>query len=496
MVLVANTSNGERWRTTTGAGGRYFLEYLTVGGPYRIEVRAVGFEPAVRDSVFLRLGQRLTTDFTLAPAVVQLEEITVTGLADPMLSAARTGPAQVFPDSLIARLPLNVRAYTELALLSPQVTISSNGGLSFSGQHDRYNSIQVDGATNNDFFGSAASGNGTPGWAVGLNSFTPEAVKELQVLTAPFDVRYGNFAGGLINAVTRSGSNRVEGSVLGYLEGSGISGDHSDDFTSGEFGFTFGAPIARDRVALFLDAAVRRQVFPQYVVEPGSDTTGVGIRHESLVRFQDLLRRHGVDPGTFSAGAFRAPTRNLFAKVTAQLGVNSRLELSHNYGHGNAQNRTGERGYDLYALSSNGRETPRPSMRRGWRGRPASAPASRTSCCSRGWTTGGAVFPTPRSRRSWSPPTRGSCWPAAPSSAWARDRVHHLGADRQLRRHGGKPPAYRRDPRRADRSGGRRAAGAEWAMAFPQPGLPGARRSRRSTTETSRAAPMPRSSSR
>ena len=370
MVLVANTSNGERWRTTTDPRGRYFVEYLTVGGPYRVEVKALGFEPAVRDSIFLTLGQRLTAHFTLAPAVLQLEEITVTGRDDPRLSAARTGPAQIIRDSTIARLPVKGRDYTELAILSPQVTKTPNGGLSFAGQHDRYNSIQVDGTNNNDLFGSARSGNGTPGWAVGLTAFTPEAVRELQIITAPFDVRYGNFAGGLINAVTRSGSNRVEGSIVGYLEDSDLSGTDSSgsrgaDFNRKEIGLTLGAPIVRDRVAIFLNASLRRQVFPQSVPAPTSDTTGgadsagVGIRYQSLVRFQDILREdYDVEPGSFSAGSTSAPSRNLFAKVTAQLGVNSRLEVSHNYGHGNDRQETGERVYGTYSLSSHGSETP------------------------------------------------------------------------------------------------------------------------------------------
>jgi hypothetical protein len=364
---VTNTSNGERWQTATSARGRFFIEYLSVGGPYRIEVHAVGYQPAQRDSIFLALGQRLTAQFVLVPAIPQLEEITVTGKADPRFSSAHTGPAQIISDSMIARLPVRVRAYTELALLSPQVTISPNGGLSFGGQHDRFNSIQVDGVTNNDLFGCACSGTGTPGWAVGLNTFTPEAVKELQVVSAPFDVRYGNFAGGLINAVTRSGSNQVEGSIVGYIEGSalsGSSGNQVNDFSRGEFGFTLGAPIVRDRVALFVNAAVQRQVFDQSVPAPGSDTTGgadsagVGIRHQSLVRFQNILRRDGVEPGAFTRGDFSAPTQNFFAKLTVQLGVNSRLELSHNYGHGTARDETGPRSPGFYGLSSNGRETP------------------------------------------------------------------------------------------------------------------------------------------
>ena len=86
-------------------------------------------------------------------------------------------------------------------------------------------------------------------------------MKELQVVTAPFDVRYGNFAGGLINAVTRSGSNQVEGSILGHLESSGLygkdaSGSRGAEFNRKELGLTFGAPIVRDRVAFFLNAAL------------------------------------------------------------------------------------------------------------------------------------------------------------------------------------------------------------------------------------------------
>jgi hypothetical protein len=123
IVQVTNTSNGERWQTTTGARGRYFLEHLSVGGPYRIEVRAVGFEPARRDSIRLALGQRLTVHFRLTPAVVLLEEITVTA-EDPRFSASRTGPALIISDSLIARLPSIGHDYTDLALLSPQVSRS------------------------------------------------------------------------------------------------------------------------------------------------------------------------------------------------------------------------------------------------------------------------------------------------------------------------------------------------------------------------------------
>jgi len=361
-VRILNHSNGERWEAATNARGIYVVEYLSVGGPYRIEVRAVGYRPAARDSILLALGQRLTLDFVLAPAVLELEEVTVVAEAGG-LEGARTGPTRIVNDSTIARLPIGGRGYPELALLAPQVTISPNGGLTFAGTHDRLNSIQVDGASNTDLFNSAGSGAGTPGWAVGLNSFTPEAVKEIQVVSAPFDVRYGSFAGGLINAVTKSGGNRVEGSVHGYVEGSDLSGDDEEvvgSYANDELGITVGTPIVRDRLALFVDASLRRQVTPQVFPAPTAESAGdeVGIPYDSLVRFQEALRRYGVEPGSFSAGTVRAPTRNVFGKITLQLGVNSRLELSHNYGHGTLEDETGPRVPDQYALSSYGSHTP------------------------------------------------------------------------------------------------------------------------------------------
>jgi hypothetical protein len=351
-VHVVNTSSGERWQTKTNARGRYFLEYLSVGGPYRIEVRAVGYTPARRDFVRLGLGHRLTTDFTLIPAAVQLEEIAVTGAADPRLSDDRTGPAQIIPDGTIGRLPVRGRDFTELAVLAPQVTKSPNGGLSFAGQHDRLNSIQVDGINNNDPFGRHQSGNGSAGWENGLRALPPEAIEEIQVLSAPFDVRYADFAGGLINAVTKSGTNQVEGSIQGYLEstdlnGTDITGSRGDQYARRELGLTLGAPIVRNRVAVFVSAATIREGRPQAVPAPSSGTL-----YDSLGRFQELLRDYGVEPGGISEGTFHAPSVNLLVKTTAQLGVNNRLVLSHDYRHGEIRDETLGRSPESYSLSS------------------------------------------------------------------------------------------------------------------------------------------------
>ena len=94
VITVTNTFNGERWRTATRAHGRYVLEYLSLGGSFTLQVRAIGYAPVERGGIALSLGERRRVDFILAPVVVDLPELTVTAAADPVLNAGRTGPAQ------------------------------------------------------------------------------------------------------------------------------------------------------------------------------------------------------------------------------------------------------------------------------------------------------------------------------------------------------------------------------------------------------------------
>jgi hypothetical protein len=204
-ITVTNTSDGERWQTVTHARGRYSFEYLSIGGPYTVEAKAIGFEPARSADILLSLGERRRIDFSLAPAVVQLPEVVVNARTDPRLNAGRTGPAQTITGALATRLPIPHQDFSRLILLSPQAVLTQDSGVSIAGQSDQLNGLQIDGATNSDLGGiSGLSGFGTPGSASGVRTLSVEAIRELQIAIAPFDVRYGGFAGGLVNAVTRS----------------------------------------------------------------------------------------------------------------------------------------------------------------------------------------------------------------------------------------------------------------------------------------------------
>jgi Carboxypeptidase regulatory-like domain len=364
-VSITNITNGERWQTATQSGGRYVLEYLSPGGSYTAEVRAIGFEPAHISGIVLSVGERELIDFNLVRQVVTLPELT-SSAPDRLVGFGGGGPAQIITDTLSSQLPVRGRDFFKLIYLSPQAVPSPNGGVSIAGQPDRLNGLQIDGATNNDLAGYAGgTGVETPGSPTGIRTLSVEAVRELQVVTAPFDVRFGTFAGGLVNAVTRSGSNRWEGSLSGYFEGQGLTGtdelgNRAEDFTTKELALTLGGPIVRDRAAFFLDLGIQRDVIPQIAPTIGTDTTagrdsaGVGIRYASALRFQQTLRdEYGVEAGTIDATPNRVPSGNLFAKITLQPAINNRIEISHNYGHGNNFFGANHQPYGRYELSSN-----------------------------------------------------------------------------------------------------------------------------------------------
>ncbi|MGH7517858.1 MAG: TonB-dependent receptor [Gemmatimonadales bacterium] len=342
VVTVTSAASGQRYQATTRANGRYNVENIALGGEFSVEARAIGYEPATRSGVALALGQRLTLDLALAQQAVQLEELTVTAQENPLINAGRTGAAQTISERAIRTLPLQGRNFTDLVATSPQATPSSNsdGAITIAGQNNRYNNIQIDGGVNNDLFGLGATG--APGGQVLSKPISLEAVQEFQVLVAPFDVRQGNFAGGLVNAITKSGTNRFSGSVFSYYRNESLTGDDplgnpATEFKQWQYGLTFGGPVVRDKVQFFAAVDVQEQDAPwggqQIGPDPtgGADSLGIGITQITATRVQEIVRdQYGFDPGDWRQPTLGLPDRNLFGKVTAQLGVNSRLELSYN----------------------------------------------------------------------------------------------------------------------------------------------------------------------
>jgi hypothetical protein len=345
-VTLSDRSSGMRWEAVTGRDGRYVIANVEIGGPYRLQARAVGFATAVHEGIMLALNQRYAADFTLDVAAITLAPVLVA--ASPGGDASHADPAMVVTAADMARLPNLQRDLTSLATLSPFVTVRPLGGVSLAGQNDLYTGFQVDGGSEQDgYFGRSPGG---PSAAAGLPGVLPraislEAVREFQVLVAPFDVRQGGAPGGILNAVTRSGTNAFHGSAFVFLQndalaGADAAGNASPAFTTWQLGGTISGPIVRDKVQFFLNVDAERQSVP----DPGplvTDTAGgvelarTGVTFASAQRFQRILAdQYGLDPGSMGSSNGTLPAAEVFAKISVGLGTNSHLEVTQHVAHG------------------------------------------------------------------------------------------------------------------------------------------------------------------
>ena len=367
VVTAILPASGARWQVMTDAGGRFFLENVRVGGPYVIEARAVGFKSADHTGVFLALGQRYHADFVLDSVAVQLPTMTVAAAAQESWKVGRAGPGRVVSETELSALPNINRDLNGAAALSPLIVLRPLGGISIGGQNQSFNSFQVDGGVNADLYLGRAPGGASPSAAlpeVLPHTISLETVSEFQVLVAPFDVRLGSFAGGLLNAVTKSGTNVLHGSMFTFLQDGSLAAKDAtgsrSDFATWQLGGTLSGPIVQNRVHFFLNADLQQRVVPDVGFLVSADTVGgadvakTGVSYDSVVRFQQILRdSFKLNPGSIRASDGRLPAQDLFAKITLQLGATGQLELSQHYAH--AERRefidTG-RTFGLYALSS------------------------------------------------------------------------------------------------------------------------------------------------
>ena len=328
IITLINVPKGTRLRTTSASNGRYSFENAESGGPYTIEVTAIGFEKSSKTGVILTLGQRSIQDFELKAQVVVLQELEITATTDPLINSAKTGPQTTVTDSAIQRVPILGRNWGGLLQSSPQVV-----GNSIAGQNNRFNTVQIDGAVNTDVFGLPS--NQQPGGQASVKPLSIEAFKELQVLVAPYDIRQGGFTGGLVNAVTKSGTNKFSGSLFAYFQNEDLVGKDTaglkvTEFQQPQYGGTIGGPIIKDKLHFFVAADLQQRDAPYFGPEVIEPTTGISAATADRVTAA-LRSKYGFDPGTYAAPVLGQPNDNVFAKLTGTLGGNHQVELSYNY---------------------------------------------------------------------------------------------------------------------------------------------------------------------
>jgi len=249
-ITATHIPSGSVYRGSTRSDGRFTIPGMRVGGPYRVTARGLGFEPKSREDIFLTLGVATDLVYVLEQAATQLATVAVTATAGPF-SSTRTGAATTVDREALSSLPTIGRLIGDFTRLTPQAS-----GSSFAGQDDRLNNITIDGSYFNNSFGLS----GQPGGRTGVSPIPLDAVDQIQVNIAPFDVRQGNFVGAGINAVTRSGTNEFSGSIYRISRNEDYVGTKAGDlaFDPGTFKFSqIGArvsgPIMKDKLFFFVN---------------------------------------------------------------------------------------------------------------------------------------------------------------------------------------------------------------------------------------------------
>ena len=360
-IFLVNTATGQRFQGVSRANGRYNIESVAVGGPYRLTARLIGYQESGRDLFYLGLQQELTLNLTMSRAAVQLGAVIVTAEEqDPLTAVGRTGTSGFVSDSQVSRLPTLNRNFTDFVATVPQIASIQGDAPSLGGGHNRQNSIQIDGVSDNDLFGLGSTGQ--PGGQVDAKSISLEAVKEFQVLIAPFDVRQSGFSGGIINAVTKRGTNRWHGSGFWYYQQDALVRDSlpANDALFGEYlqntrGLSLGGPLIRDKLHFFGAAEWQTREAPSFGPTIGREAaTDVRVSADSAQRLVDILENvYGLDAGGFGPLTINTPNKNFFGRFDVQLGNNHTLTVRDNYTE--ASNDLGiSRSATSYELSNGG----------------------------------------------------------------------------------------------------------------------------------------------
>ena len=336
-VVAVHEPSGTRYGASTRSSGLFNIRNMRIGGPYSVVVSYVGYQEKTEEGVFLRLGVDSDIDFSLTQDVVRGEEVVVVGEIDDVMNSGRTGAATYVNSEKVQQMPSIRRSTRDLTRLDPR----SDGNYSFGGKNWLYNNISLDGSYFNNPFGLDDP---SPGGQSNAEPVPYEAVEQVQVSIAPFDVRQGGFTGAGINTVTKSGTNQLKASAYSFtrnesLLGNSVSGDEviaNPDLAFNQSGFSLSGPLIRDKVFFFINGEIERRDDPGSNFVAGSGgASGLGVSRVDATTMQAIRDRminvYGYDPGPFQDYIHETDNNKLLAKLDINLNDQNKFSLRYNY---------------------------------------------------------------------------------------------------------------------------------------------------------------------
>ncbi|MFD1258338.1 carboxypeptidase regulatory-like domain-containing protein [Mucilaginibacter terrae] len=335
-VTIQNATNGFRSSSVTTTEGRYTFRQLPLGSLYTVRVSYIGFNSQSKSNLSLNQGDRLVADFILSDNITSLNEVVVK--AETLSSRNdRLGGSTSINARTIQQIPILNRNFTNLVSLAP----TSNGG-SIGGQLPSSTNYTIDGTSARNNLTSGAVGSGP-------YSLSLEAIREFEVSTNVYEVAQGRSGGGIVSAVTKSGTNTFTGSVFDYYRSDALASPYDirgnkrvQNFTTNQFGFSLGGPIIKDKLFFFTAFDRQNESSPFFIADIRSDEDAISLRIskgalDSVINIGRSLYGLSNNP---QVGEFPRKTvaNTLFARLDWQINDKNRLTVRNNYSDWNNPN--------------------------------------------------------------------------------------------------------------------------------------------------------------
>ena len=325
-IKATHQPSGTVYSGVSNSSGYFNLSNLRVGGPYLVEITYGNLQPMVYENVYLQLGEPFAVDAKLSEEKeTSIETVQIVSVGR---NSRKTGATTVVGRKQLESMPTLSRSLQDFTRLTPQAN-----GNSFGGANNRYNNITIDGAVNNDVFG--LSGSGTPGGQAGTQPISLDAIQEIQVALAPFDVTQGNFTGAGVNAVTRSGTNKFEGSAYFFgrnqntIGKSVITGEKSSKFTENQYGLRIGGPLVKDKLFFFLNLESGRRTSP---LAFNAGEAGSAMTSDIAQQIANhTLTAYGYDVGGYGPQDIETQNNKIFGKIDWNINDKHQLAVRYNF---------------------------------------------------------------------------------------------------------------------------------------------------------------------
>ncbi len=334
-IVAKHNPSGTVMGDMSQENGNFVIPNLRVGGPYTVTISFVGYKTVEYTDIYLQLGKTTNLDVVLKSESEELDEVVIKYTKDNTFNSGRTGSETSVGKKELTTLPTISRSQADFTRLEP----SSSGG-SFGGRNDQYNNFSLDGSIFNNPFGLDAA---TPGGQTDAQPVSLDAIDQIQVATAPYDVTQSGFTGASVNAVTKSGTNEFKGTIFsfyrnqdmtgGKIKGESIYVPSLDHFQGG---LSFGGPVVKDKVFFFanIERENRSDAASSWIPDNGDGTHAINeanVLESDMIAVQQALLDLGYDPGAYKGFTYTTESWKGLAKLDFNLGKNNRLALIYNF---------------------------------------------------------------------------------------------------------------------------------------------------------------------